>query len=135
MPQSLPPHALAAPAFPFRNLAALAARAPIGGAREVALACFVAARLASDQLEGKGLPEAGRAARSAGAKGWLGTLALPAPVRGPLARCMELSASPEGGGPVLAAEVAALAEVAGGYLDQPARAELAALGAALAGRG
>jgi hypothetical protein len=48
---------------------------------------------------------------------------------------MELSASPEGGGPVLAAEVAALAEVAGGYLDQPARAELAALGAALAGRG
>ena len=34
--------------FRFRHLAALAGRAPIGGAREVALACFVAARLVSD---------------------------------------------------------------------------------------
>jgi hypothetical protein len=133
VPQSLPPHALPAPSFPFRHLAALAARAPIGGAREVALACFMTARLASDQLGGGGLPEGGRAARSAGAKGWLGTLALPAPVRGPLARCMELSGVMEGAETALGAEVGALAEAAESYLDQPSRAELTALAAALTG--
>jgi hypothetical protein len=133
MSQSLPPHALPAPTFPFRHLAALAARAPIGGAREVALACFVAARLAAEQLAGNGLPEVGLAARSTGARGWLGTLALPAPVRGPLARCMELSAAVDGAGSALAAEIGALEKVAGSYLDQPSRAELAALATALAG--
>src|SRR5215216_5312955 len=48
VPVTLPPYALPAPVFRFRNLATLAGRAPIGGAREVALACFVAARLAND---------------------------------------------------------------------------------------
>ena len=48
VPVTLPPYALTAPVFRFRHLAALAGRAPIGGAREVALACFVAARLVSD---------------------------------------------------------------------------------------
>src|SRR5204863_7354540 len=48
VPVMLPPYALSAPVFKFRHLATLAGRAPIGGAREVALACFVAARLASD---------------------------------------------------------------------------------------
>jgi len=133
VPHTLPPHALAAPVFAFRHLAALAARAPIGGAREVALACFVAARLASDQMDVADLPEIGRATRSAGAKSWLGTLALPAPVRAPLVRCMELSGQPEGGGAALSAAVGALGEVAGSYLDHLSRAELAALAAALAG--
>ena len=48
VPVTLPPYALPAPVFRFRNLATLAGRAPIGGAREVALACFVAARLVND---------------------------------------------------------------------------------------
>jgi hypothetical protein len=133
VPLSLPPYALAAPIFPFRHLAALAARAPIGGAREVALACFVAARLASDQLDVADLPEIGRAARSAGAKSWLGTLALPAPVRSPLIRCIELSGQPESTGAALSTAVGTLGEAAGSYLDHPSRAELAALAAALAG--
>jgi hypothetical protein len=46
---------------------------------------------------------------------------------------MELSATMEGAGAALAVEVVALAEVANSYLDQPARAELAALAASLAG--
>jgi len=133
VPHSLPPHALAAPVFAFRHLATLAARAPIGGAREVALACFVAARLAADQMDLADLPEVGRAARSAGAKSWLATLALPAPVRAPLVKCIELSGQPEGGGSALSAAVVALGEVAGSYLDHLSRAELAALAAALAG--
>src|SRR3954453_19876564 len=48
VPVTLPPYALPTPVFRFRHLASLAGRAPIGGAREVALACFVAARLVSD---------------------------------------------------------------------------------------
>jgi hypothetical protein len=126
----LPPYALAAPAFPFRHLAGLASRAPIGGAREVALACFVVARLAADRLEGSGaLPEPGRGLRSAGARGWLGTLALPAAVRAPLARALELSGEGEGLG--LPAALMELAEAASPFLDLGGRGELEALGAAL----
>lgn len=130
MPLSLPPYALRAPAFPFRNLATLAGRAPIGGAREVALACLVAARLAADRArEGNDLGAAGRASRSVGAKGWLGTLALPPAVRGPLARCIETSV--EGAPDAVGREVAALATAAAAYLDPGSRTELEALAASL----
>jgi hypothetical protein len=126
----LPPYALAAPAFPFPHLAGLAGRAPIGGAREVALACFVAARLASDY--GAPLvdtPDPARAARAAGAKGWLSTLALPTEVRGPLIRCVESTA--QGPARTVAQELSALAAVGAGYLDGGSRAELETLAAAL----
>src|SRR3954467_15528570 len=90
---TLPPYALASPVFRFRHLATLAGRAPIGGAREVALACFVAARLVADCCDPSlGLEDEARAARCAGAKAWLGTIAIPAPVRAPVARCAEASA-------------------------------------------
>jgi hypothetical protein len=126
----LPPYALAAPAFPFRQLAGLASRAPIGGAREVALACFVIARLAADRLEGSGgLTDPNRGLRSTGARGWLGTLALPATVRAPLARALELCG--EGNGAGLAAAVLELAEAAAPFLDQGGRGELEGLGTAL----
>jgi hypothetical protein len=130
----LPPYALAAPSFPFRHLAASAGRAPIGGAREVALACFVAARLASDC--GPATPPTsaeGRAARSAGAKAWLGTLALPVPVRTPLQRCAELSG--DGDARAMGRELALLAAAAASYLDSAARAELDALALLLQRRG
>jgi hypothetical protein len=58
---TLPPFALPPLSFPFRHLAALAGRAPIGGAREVALGCFLAA------------------------------LALPTTVRAPLTHCFEVT--------------------------------------------
>ena len=132
MPHALPPHALRVPVFPFRGLAALAARAPIGGAREVALACFVAARLAAERLERDAVPEVGRAARSVAAKSWLGALALPAPVRVPLVRCIDLAGVAEGELRTLATELEALEQAAATYLDGPSRAELAALAAAMA---
>ena len=131
MPVTLPPYALPAPAFRFRNLAALAGRAPIGGAREVALACFVAARLVNDCCDPMlGLDEEARAARCAGAKGWLGTIALPSPVRTPVARLAEASANghPEAMAPL----VTALAKAADSFLDPAARAELDALASTLA---
>lgn len=130
MQSPLPPYALSTPVFPFPHLAGLAGRAPIGGAREVALACFVAARLAAEfGLEVADAADPARAARVAGAKGWLSTLALPAEVRGPLIRCMESTA--QGPARAVGQEVAALAAVGAGYLDGGSRAELETLAAAL----
>jgi hypothetical protein len=127
---TLPPYALVTPVFRFRHLAALAGRAPIGGTREVALACFVAARLVSDccdpTLE---LDEEARAARCAGAKAWLGTIAIPAPVRTPVARCAEGSQLPDS--KAMAALVSGLAKAADSFLDPAARSELEALAARL----
>lgn len=132
VPHTLPPYALPTPAFPFPHLAGLAGRAPIGGAREVALACFVAARLASDCAAGASeWGELGRSARSAGAKGWLGALALPTAVRAPLLRCVESTVS--GSPRVVAHELAELAAAGAAYLDPGSRAELDALTALLRG--
>ncbi len=128
----LPPYALPTPEFPFRHLAGLAGRAPIGGAREVALACFVAARLASDcAARSPDFAETSRSARLTGAKGWLGTLALPNAVRGPLLRCVEatVDATPE----VVGRELAELAAAGALYLDAPSRAELESLSVSLRG--
>ena len=132
VPHSLPPYALSAPAFPFPHLASLAGRAPIGGAREVALACFVAARLAADcmgePLESGGLA---RSARAVGAKGWLGTLALPALIRGPLVRCLESTAdSPPG---AVGRALSELALAGGGFLDAGSVTELESLAILLQG--
>jgi hypothetical protein len=129
---SLPlPYALAAPVFPFRHLASLAGRAPIGGAREVALACFVAARLAADRgLGDVAIPPAARSARCAGAKAWLGTLALPAPVRSSAAQCVEMSAG--GGTHDLARAMRDLSTASAPFLDPGSRAELDAVAAVLA---
>ncbi len=131
MPISLPPYALSAPSFRFRHLASLAGRAPIGGAREVALACFVAARLAAECTAAMDDDPAGRAGRCAGAKAWLGTLVVPATVRGSVARCAELSV--EGSPADVGKEVAGLLLAATSYLDAQSRAELDTLSAALRG--
>src|SRR4051794_4484507 len=131
VPVMLPPYALSATSFRFRHLANLAGRAPIGGAREVALACFVAARLAHEcTLPLDDDPDA-RTARCSAAKAWLGTLALPAAVRTPVVRCADLSVN--GPSALVATEVAALALAAASYLDQQSRAELDTLSAALRG--
>ena len=125
------PYALQAPSFRFRHLANLAGRAPIGGAREVALACFVAARLAHECTHASEEDQEARAARSTAAKAWLGTLALPAAVRTSVTRCAELSV--DGQSAAVAKELVALALAAASYLDQQSRAELDALTASLRG--
>lgn len=130
MSQSSLPYALATPTFPFRHLAALAGRAPIGGAREVALGCFVAARLAADRGRADTEPTLdGREARAAAARSWLGTLTLPATVRTPLARCIETTAAE--GTLQLSRTVTALRDACADYLDAGSRAELDALAQAL----
>jgi hypothetical protein len=128
------PYALVAPTFPFRHLAALAGRAPIGGAREVALGCFMAARLASQcvRTDAEADHDA-REARAEAARSWLGTLTLPTAVRTPLARCFDSSAS--GDSATLAREVTSVRVACTSFLDAASRAELDALAEALSSRG
>jgi hypothetical protein len=96
----------------------------------VALAFFVAARLAAECGPGQTNPEdPARAARVVGAKAWLGTLALPNELRGPLIRCMESTA--QGAARTVAQELSALAAIGAGYLDGGSRAELESLAALL----
>lgn len=102
MTVALPPYALALPTFRFRALAALAGRAPLGGPREAALACLLAARLAAPLVAGAPVTfdDAARAARAAGARTWLASMAVPAAARVPAARLFDATGRPS------AAEVA-----------------------------
>ena len=128
------PYALVSPSFPFRHLAAQAGRAPIGGAREVALGCFMAARLASECARNDAeADQPARQARAEAARSWLGTLTLPAVVRTPLARCFDSSAG--GDTELVAREVASVRAACSSYLDAASRAELDALAEALGSRG
>ncbi len=111
--------------FRFRALAGLAGRRPLGGDREVAVAAFVAARLASAALLAVPLPPEARTARAAGARAWLAAVAVPAPARGPLARVIDASGRDDRA--ALGAAVRALIDAASRCLDGAARRELDAL--------
>jgi len=90
-----PPFALAAPGFPLRSLAALAARAALGGPREVLLAAMQAARMVEGAAGAHPLPESLRRARANAARSWLAALALPSASRLTIARAIEASAGAE----------------------------------------
>lgn len=130
-PAAAPPYALATPAFPFPALAALAGRAPLGGGREIALACFLAARLAAGMLTTAPLSVATRTGRAVAARAWLGALTLPAATRVLLARLMDTTAGEETTS--VAAALARVLEHARPNLERGARQELEELLAALEG--
>ena len=118
---STPPYGLAPTPFRFAALAALAGRAPLGGRREVALATYLAARLADDILYETGLADQTRVERAGRARSWLSTITIPAPIRQPLARLIDSSAGgASGASEALRAVIAVTAE----YLDRAARLEL-----------
>lgn len=123
------PYALTAPAFLFRALAGLAAKAPLGGARESALATLVAVRLAVAAVEPAMLPAPARRKRADAARRWLSAVALPAPVRSTVGRLVDLSASENVH--AIAAGVAKVTEVTAPYLNRNARSELDRLAARL----
>ena len=79
-----PPFALAIPRFRFRALASFAGRASIGGDREVAIGCLAMGRLAATMLPPFHLSPVDVKARSAAAKQWLASHALPPAIRTPL---------------------------------------------------
>lgn len=114
------PYALDTPTFSFASLAALAARAPLGGVREIAIATFAAARMA-EELRPDGLSAEDRQTRAAAARRWMSTLSLSEPVRRAL---HELLAATERDGPATAAALRRVIEVTGTSLDAPSRSEM-----------
>ncbi len=128
-PSASPPYALATPAFPFPALAALAGRATLGGGREIALACFLSARLAAGMLAATPISATARAGRAVAARAWLGALTLPAASRVLLARLMDATAGEDTKS--VAAALARVLEHARPNLERGAREELEGLLAAL----
>ncbi|HVF38727.1 MAG TPA: hypothetical protein VM939_02430 [Gemmatimonadaceae bacterium] len=126
----LPPFALGTPSFRFRALAAHAGRASLGGDREVALACFVSARLASGLLPPLSLMTLEASARAAGARQWLASLTLPAPVRSCVAAVIDATA--ETNGVAAARALANLMLLVLPQLDEASFAELRELADVLA---
>jgi hypothetical protein len=127
------PYALVALQFPFPALVALAARLPLGGGREVALAALQMARLAHDAapLVPRATPPLGaaeREVRAAAARVWLASLALPTPVRNACTRCADATAGPAEG---LAPALRTVLHAAGAQLDAAAVRELEQLVRAL----
>lgn len=118
----LPPYALAQPGFPLRSLAALAARAALGGPRETLLAVMQAARMAEGAAGLHPLPEAQRRARANAARAWLAALALPASPRQTISRVIEASAGSNRD--ALAAAWDAVVQLITPGADLGARAEL-----------
>jgi hypothetical protein len=109
----------------------MAGHASLGGPREIALACFLVARIAADALSGRvGLSEDQCQARVQGAKHWLGAAAVPVAVRTALVRLADAS----GGGDRSAIRLAldSVMTVTANHLDPGARLELSRLSQAIA---
>jgi len=119
-----PPYSLSVATFPFAALASLAGRSPLGGAREVALGCFVASRLATALLT-RTLPTHVRTTRAAAARSWLASLNLPAPARAALGKAVEASGTDNRA--AAAAALRKVTEVTATTLDVAARYELVQL--------
>lgn len=94
----------------------------MGGDREVALACFMSARLASAMIGAHAPTREARAERAAAARGWFAALALPAALRIPFARLVDATAGDDFG--AVAGALAVVLETAAPHLDEPAQAEL-----------
>jgi len=126
------PYSLEPTAFPFPALATMAGRAPLGGPREIALACFLVGRIVNEStsVDGPLSPEQ-KNARTLGAKHWLGAAAIPTPVRTALARLAECSAADDRGATKAALD--SVMTVTASHLDSAARLELGRLAQTIAG--
>jgi hypothetical protein len=121
-PLAVPPYALATLEFPCPGLAALAARAPVGGQREAALACLILARLATAVASPANLAIELRRERADAARAWLSTLPLESFLRATLTRAFNATANatPDD----IAAELEHVSEKLGTLLDVPSRTDL-----------
>jgi len=128
---NLPPYAVPPTEFRFPALAALAGRAQLGGDREAVLALYLAARLVQDSIGPSSLTDAARAERTAAAKTWLSTLALPAAFRPTITRLVENTGGADTSS--LQDDLRAVVGSARGYLDIQSQAELDRLVKALGG--
>jgi hypothetical protein len=125
------PYALEPTGFPFPALAQMAGRAPLGGPREVALACLVVGRLVIEATTGNGvLTEEQKAARLQGARHWLGAAAISLPVRTALGKLAE--ATQPGDPSAIRTALETVMTVTANHLDPAARLELGRLAQAIA---
>ncbi len=125
------PFALRPVAFPLPALAATAARAPLGGPREIALSCLLVGRLVIDAREASApLTADQRRARAQDAKHWLASATLPAPVRVALVRLAESTGTDQAG--VITSAMDSVTTVTANHLDVAARSEWARLAQTLA---
>jgi hypothetical protein len=131
MPVHAPPYALAQNPFPLPALAAHAGKAALGGDREVALACFVVARLAGSLLAPYALPTELREKRAAACRSWLASQAIPPTVRGDLMVAAESTAFAERS--AISAAIRSLRSHAAKHLDGVSAQELDALATRLGG--
>jgi hypothetical protein len=122
---------LATSAFPFRALAMLAGRSPLGGPRETAFATLIAVRLALSAASPATLSAAVRGARAEAARLWMSSLTLPAPVRAALIKLVVATAGDDHR--VIAAALDKVIDVTAPLLDRGARSELDRLGTRFAG--
>ena len=115
------PYALDTPGFAFAAIATFAARAPLGGPREIALAAFVTARLADDVApRARRSPPRRRGPRGS-ARRWLTTLAIAEPIRKAF---VDLATATETDAPTTAAALRRVIEVTASVLDLPSRSDL-----------
>lgn len=119
------PFAPARALFAFPGLAAAAARAPLGGAREALTGAMMVARLAQGMRLPHPLPVETRRARAEAMKSWLTALTVPAKTRSALLRGIVVSA--QGDRNVMAEALGGVIDVTAGQLDRAARLELTRL--------
>lgn len=125
------PYALEPTIFPFPALATMAGRAPLGGPRELALACFIVGRMVVDATSGSGVlsPEQTHV-RVQGAKHWLGAAAIQTSVRNALNRLAEATTTADSG--AITAALETVMTVTANQLDPAARLELGRLAQSIA---
>lgn len=125
------PYALEPTAFPFPALATMAGRAPLGGPREIVLACFLVARLVKEARTTAGVLTADqKRSRADDAKHWLGSAAIPGSIRTSLTRLADSSAGDDRHATLAALDSVMI--VTANHLDPAARLELGRLAQAIA---
>jgi len=125
------PYALEPAVFPLPALAAMAGRAPLGGPREIVLACLMVARIVIDATATDGvLTDEQKRGRANEAAQWLGATAIPTPVRAALIQLAEAAAGSDRGESRAALD--SVMTVTANYLDPGARLELGRLAQAIA---
>lgn len=108
----------------------MGAHAPLGGPREIALACLLVVRVAVDAgRDGVVLTPEQRRTRAAHIRHWLGAATLPGPVRAALVRLADATVPDQ---PALASALDAVMTVTANNLEPAARLELGKLAQALA---
>ena len=125
------PYSLEPTTFPFPALATMAGRAPLGGPREIAMACFVVARMVHGVQTTPGLTVEQRQSRAQGAKHWLASTAIATPFRSALSRLAD--ATVDGDSIALKAALDSVMTITANQLDSGARLELGRLTQAVAG--